>query len=283
MVWEALAGSSHITELAQFAIIILQIVANQAGCERTFSRTKIEQSDHRVCLGLDKIEKRTKICAEIRAEHIEKGLYKPRKPRKNHKSTATLLSVPRYQDLLGDQDDEDPTERGRALVSSVVGWRMQMAKWIGDARAAEQEETEEDSEDEETPLLPNRPRVRKIFDAVQEQLSKDRLERVVVLADVVANLTRWTTHCIEFLRLLFLREYLQFAVLQSRGAIIAAQVGAAKSTEAERLKEEAIYFCDLISDAEFWSGLTSVVEDIEPICYGTNITRRTLLAQIKSF
>ncbi|KAJ6628155.1 ribonuclease H-like domain-containing protein [Mycena sp. CBHHK59/15] len=157
MVWEALAGSSHITELAQFAIIILQIVANQAGCERTFSRTKIEQSDHRVRLGLDKIEKRTKIRAEIRAEHIEKGLYKPRKPRKNHKSTATLLSVPRYRDLLGDQDDEDPTERGRALVSSVVGWRTQMAKWIGDARAAEREETEEDCEDEETPLLPNRP------------------------------------------------------------------------------------------------------------------------------
>ncbi|KAJ6570760.1 hypothetical protein B0H10DRAFT_1928086 [Mycena sp. CBHHK59/15] len=120
----------------------------------------------------------------------------------------------------------------------------------------------------------NHGKVRKIFDAVQEQLSKDRLERVVVLAYVVANLTRWTTHCIAFLRLLFLREYLQFAVLQSRGAIIAAQVGAAKSTEAERLKEEAIYFCDLISDAEFWSGLTSVVEDIEPICYRTNINQK---------
>ncbi|KAJ6615675.1 hypothetical protein B0H10DRAFT_2220156 [Mycena sp. CBHHK59/15] len=120
----------------------------------------------------------------------------------------------------------------------------------------------------------NHGTVRKIFDTVQEQLSKDRLERVVVLAYVVANLTRWTTHCIAFLRLLFLREYLQFAVLQSRGAIIAAQVGAAKSTEAERLKEEAIYFCDLISDAEFWSGLTSIVEDIEPICYGTNIYQK---------
>ncbi|KAJ6543312.1 hypothetical protein B0H10DRAFT_1970455 [Mycena sp. CBHHK59/15] len=97
------------------------------------------------------------IRAEIRAEHIEKGLYKPRKPHKNHKSTATLLSVPRYRDLLGDQDDEDPTECGRVLVSSVVGWRTQMAKWIGDAHTAEREETEEDSEDEETPILPNRP------------------------------------------------------------------------------------------------------------------------------
>ncbi|KAJ6617270.1 hypothetical protein B0H10DRAFT_2218753 [Mycena sp. CBHHK59/15] len=104
MVWEALTGSSHITELTQFAIIILQII-----------RT------------------------EIRAEHIEKGLYKPRKPRKNHKSTATLLSVPRYQDLLRDQDNEDPTEWSCARVQ------------------CEREETEEDSEDEETPLLPNRP------------------------------------------------------------------------------------------------------------------------------
>ncbi|KAK7055666.1 ribonuclease H-like domain-containing protein [Favolaschia claudopus] len=120
----------------------------------------------------------------------------------------------------------------------------------------------------------NHGKVRKIFDAVQAQLSKDRLDRVIVLAYVVANLTRWTTHCIAFLRLLVLKEYLQFAVLQSRGAIIAAQVGAAKSTEGERLKEEAVYFCTLISDSDFWNGLTSVVEDIEPICYGTNINQK---------
>ncbi|KAJ7483534.1 hypothetical protein FB451DRAFT_1170127 [Mycena latifolia] len=59
-VWEALAGSRHLTELAEFAIVILNIVANQASCERTFSRTKIEQSDHRNRLGLPKIDKRTK-------------------------------------------------------------------------------------------------------------------------------------------------------------------------------------------------------------------------------
>ncbi|KAJ6607227.1 ribonuclease H-like domain-containing protein [Mycena sp. CBHHK59/15] len=158
MVWQALAGSSDITELACFAIIILQVVANQAGCERTFSRTKIEQSDHRVHLGLPKIEKRTKIRAEIRSEHIKQGLYKPWKPRQNHKSTATLLSVPRYQDLLGDQDDEDPDERGCALVSSEEGWRTQMAKWIGDARAAERDEQDDTANvpEETAPLVPNR-------------------------------------------------------------------------------------------------------------------------------
>ncbi|KAJ7864016.1 ribonuclease H-like domain-containing protein [Mycena leptocephala] len=153
MAWEALAGSKHIAELAQFAIIILQVVANQAGCERTFSRTKIEQSNHRVRLGLPKIEKRTKIRAEIHSEHIKNGLCKPRK---NHKSTATLLSVPRYQDLLGDQDDEDPTERGRALVSSAAGWRTEMAKWIADARAAEREEHEEDDEGHPEEVVPKR-------------------------------------------------------------------------------------------------------------------------------
>ncbi|KAJ6460569.1 ribonuclease H-like domain-containing protein, partial [Mycena sanguinolenta] len=120
----------------------------------------------------------------------------------------------------------------------------------------------------------NHGKVRKIFDGVQEQLSQDRLNRVVVLAYIVANLTRWTTHCIAFIRLLVLREYLQFAVLQSRGAIITAQVGAAKSTEAERLKEEATHYCKLISDTGFWSGLNTVVEDIEPICYGTNINQK---------
>ncbi|KAJ7122587.1 ribonuclease H-like domain-containing protein [Mycena crocata] len=122
--------------------------------------------------------------------------------------------------------------------------------------------------------LNNHGKVRKIFDAVQEQLSFDRVGRIIVLAYLVANMTRWTTHCVSFIRLLVLQEYLQFAVLQSRGAIVAAQVGQAKSTEAVKLAEEADYYCTLISSPEFWSGLTTVVADIEPICYGTNINQK---------
>ncbi|KAJ6563447.1 ribonuclease H-like domain-containing protein, partial [Mycena sp. CBHHK59/15] len=153
---DALKDSKHLAELAEFAIVILNIVANQAGCEHTFSRTKVEQKDHRNRLGLDKTEKRTKIHADIRAEHQKQGLVKPRQKRKNHKSTATLLSVPRYRDLLEDQDDEDADQRGRALVSSAAGWRTQMAKWIGDAKAAEREETAEDSvRDEEDGGIPS--------------------------------------------------------------------------------------------------------------------------------
>ncbi|KAJ6583641.1 ribonuclease H-like domain-containing protein [Mycena sp. CBHHK59/15] len=127
-VWEALADGGEVAELACFAIIIFNIVANQAGCERAFSRIKIEQENRRNRLALEKTDKRTKICAEIRSEHEKQGLLKPRQARNNHKSTATLLSVPRYRDLLEDQDDEDSTERGRALVTSAEGWRTEVAK-----------------------------------------------------------------------------------------------------------------------------------------------------------
>ncbi|KAF8142876.1 hypothetical protein K438DRAFT_2111369 [Mycena galopus ATCC 62051] len=78
----------------------------------------------------------------------------------------------------------------------------------------------------------NHGKVRVIFDNAQRELSPDRVGRILILAYLVANLTRWTTHCIAFLRLLILQEYLQFAVLRDRGAIIAAQVGAAQYTEA---------------------------------------------------
>ncbi|KAJ6600935.1 ribonuclease H-like domain-containing protein [Mycena sp. CBHHK59/15] len=140
--------SKHLAELAEFAILIHYIVANQAGCERTFSRTKIEQSDHRNRLGLEKIDMRTKVKGQIRSDHQRDGIYKPRKPRKNHKSTANLLAVPRYRDLLDDQDDEDPSERGRALVSSREGWRTQTAKWISDTRAADRDAEDPDSDEE---------------------------------------------------------------------------------------------------------------------------------------
>ncbi|KAJ7903010.1 hypothetical protein B0H13DRAFT_2335363 [Mycena leptocephala] len=130
LVWESWKGSSELRELAEFAIMLLHVVANQAGCERTFSKVKVQQTPHRVRLKLDKLDKATKAYSTARS-------LKPRKPRNNRKSTANLLSVPRYRDLLDDQQDEDPSERGRALVSSPTGWRTIMAKWIGDAREAE--------------------------------------------------------------------------------------------------------------------------------------------------
>ncbi|KAJ7663539.1 hypothetical protein B0H17DRAFT_1211634 [Mycena rosella] len=70
----------------------------------------------------------------------------------------------------------------------------------------------------------------------------------IVLAYLLAKITRWTTHFVAFLRLFAPRQALQLAVLQKRAAIIVAEVGAAKFKEADRLEEEAVKFCPLIED-----------------------------------
>jgi hypothetical protein len=50
--------------------------------------------------------------------------------------------------LLEDIDDEDETECGRPLVNSEAGWRTEMAKWIGDAQAADESDSDNDSDNE---------------------------------------------------------------------------------------------------------------------------------------
>jgi hypothetical protein len=94
-----------------------------------------------------------RIGSSIIAEHKQAGLVPSRTKRKNHKSTGiNLLAVPRYSDLLDDMDAEDESERGRALVTSEAGWRTEMAKWIGDAREAE-DESDSDNENLVTPRI----------------------------------------------------------------------------------------------------------------------------------
>jgi hypothetical protein len=95
-----------------------------------------------------------KVGADIKGEHQRLGIAKKRLARQVHKSTVTLLAVPRYSDLLNDQDDEDESERGRVLINSKQGWRTEMAKWISDARAAE---ADEDSDDDDSAVLSSPP------------------------------------------------------------------------------------------------------------------------------
>ncbi|KAJ7093738.1 hypothetical protein C8R44DRAFT_749787 [Mycena epipterygia] len=98
------------------------------------------------------------IDAKIRSEHRKVGLVKTRQVRHNHNAASTLLDIPRYTNLFQDQDDEDPSERGWALVQSAEGWRTEMARWIADAQEAEAEEDEENDE-EDVPVVPNPPRL----------------------------------------------------------------------------------------------------------------------------
>jgi hypothetical protein len=48
-------------ELAAFAILLLKVVVNQAGCERVFSDLKVKQTDRRNRLGLAKLKKMMKV------------------------------------------------------------------------------------------------------------------------------------------------------------------------------------------------------------------------------
>jgi hypothetical protein len=70
------------------------------------------------------------------------GLVEKCGKHKNHQSTAALLAVLWYSDLLGDMDDEDECECGWELVTRVAGWQTEMAKWIG-----EQQEVDDLDED----------------------------------------------------------------------------------------------------------------------------------------
>jgi hypothetical protein len=117
--------------------------------------------------------------------------------------------------------------------------------------------------------LLNHQRVRTIFDDAQRQKNNG-----VVLSHLVANLTRWTTHFLAFHRLYNLQSSLRHAVYTSREEIVAAQVGAEKNRKKRQaLETSANAMCDLVENGNYWKGLKHVVDDIEPICYATNLNQ----------
>lgn len=59
--WDAF-DTEGISELSNLAKILLTIVANQAGCERLFLDIGNTQGTQRTRLGLEKLEKITKVC-----------------------------------------------------------------------------------------------------------------------------------------------------------------------------------------------------------------------------
>lgn len=120
----------------------------------------------------------------------------------------------------------------------------------------------------------NHGKVRMLMDKSQATISRDRLNRVLILAYLVANLTRWTTHCTSFICLLAVKSALRLAVMQSRAAIIAAEVCAATGAKERELVADAEHWCEVIDNSMFWEGLDHVVGDLKPICYATNIGQK---------
>ena len=83
--------------------------------------------------------------------------------------------------------------------------------------------------------LNNHLKVWKIFDASQAKISWDHIGQIAILAYLVTNLTQWTTHCLSFMWLNHVEEAIASVAIQHHAAIIHAQVGAAKSTQAAQL------------------------------------------------
>ncbi|KAH9992994.1 hypothetical protein BJV74DRAFT_877825 [Russula compacta] len=115
----------------------------------------------------------------------------------------------------------------------------------------------------------NHQHIQAIFDEAQSMKNDG-----TVLAYLVANLTWWTTHFVAFNHLYHLKVPLHQAVILNRDEIVSAQVRAEKNGRTcEKLTGDTNKNCDLIKSTEFWTTLKTIIDDIEPICYGTNINQ----------
>ncbi|KAJ7936290.1 Carboxylesterase family-domain-containing protein [Mycena leptocephala] len=134
--WEQMKTFPSTSQLANFALLLLDLVANQASNERSFSDLKIKKTRLRNRLGTKKLEKMSKFGADIRSENIAAGLVHERTAREVHDPTKVsgLLSVPR----------------------SAAAWRVEVNKWVRSA----QESEEAVSEEEEDGAAPTRGRSR---------------------------------------------------------------------------------------------------------------------------
>ncbi|KAJ7339927.1 ribonuclease H-like domain-containing protein [Mycena albidolilacea] len=134
LVWNQFKFCPDVVELAEFSIILLGLVMNQASNERTFPDLKIKKTRLHNRLGIPKLEKMSKLGSSIRTDHLESGLAEARKQRDVHskEKAATLLTVPRYADTIEGSDNEhdDPeTQRQPKVIKSAAAWRMELAKW----------------------------------------------------------------------------------------------------------------------------------------------------------
>jgi hypothetical protein len=120
----------------------------------------------------------------------------------------------------------------------------------------------------------NHSKVCLIFDQAQEKVSLSNVGEAIILAYLVACLTRWTTHFTAFARLLSIQEPLMNAAGWQHPEIVRGQVGAATSTEADRLTADANYHCDILVSAAFWNGLAQITGDIEVLCCATNLAQK---------
>ncbi|KAJ7246762.1 hypothetical protein C8J57DRAFT_1674970, partial [Mycena rebaudengoi] len=116
--------------------------------------------------------------------------------------------------------------------------------------------------------LNNHDKVRDIFDTRQQEESQK------VIAYLLPNLTRWTTHLIAALRFQSLKVPICAAILNDRDAIVKAQVGAETNRrKREELENDVKERCESIESNAWWDQLQKIIPDLEHICYLTNVSQ----------
>ena len=78
--------------------------------------------------------------------------------------------------------------------------------------------------------------------------------------------------CEAFNRLSDLKDPMRQAVISGRHHFCPSWCGE-KSKKKMKLWDDAISHCDLIDDRDFWHRLKTVIDDLEPICLGTNMNQ----------
>ncbi|KAJ6623326.1 ribonuclease H-like domain-containing protein, partial [Mycena sp. CBHHK59/15] len=175
-------------------------------------------------------------------------------------------------------DNDSGSKRGRNLLAEARPWLLVFPCWAHQGQLVLGEYIRENAEGaklleeliEFVHWLNNHDKVRDIFDKRQSELD----EHGKVLAYLVANFTRWTTHLIAALRVQHLKEPIRKAILNDHEDIIKAQVGAVTRTrQKEALRRDAIAHCESVELPSWWDRLDSVIVDMEHICYLTNIAQ----------
>ena len=133
--------------LADFALILLNIVLNSAGEEREFSGMGITKSKLRNRIAVEKLKQHsqvsqypfwiidthflTKVLCGIREDQRTGGGTPIRLQRRNHKDTNTLLAlqtIPEIRSVSPTEDDGGHQEQ-RTTIRSREEWRRMLAEW----------------------------------------------------------------------------------------------------------------------------------------------------------
>ena len=173
-------------------------------------------------------------------------------------------------------DNDGGSKKGRKILGEIRAWlllfpccshqgQLILAEYLRENPKAAQifEELIESVN-----WINSKDKVRDIFDKTQLELVEK------MLAYILPNLTRWTTHLVAALRFVSVKGAIRGAILNKRDAIVAAHVGAESNLRKRtEMREVALAHCATLEPNAWWDELEKIIPDLEHICYLTNIAQ----------